>query len=129
MRRALIVGGTGQIGRAAARRLAEDGWEVTLAARNEADAGFSVRLIDRTGPGALEAAVGDGVDLLVDVVPFTPADAQQVAALRGRVGSVIAISSAAVYADAEGLTFDSQEQGLFPRFPVPIGERQPTCLP
>ena len=129
MRRALIVGGTGQIGRATARRLAGDGWDVTLAARNEADAGFPVRLIDRTEPGALEAAVGDGVDLLVDVVPFTPADAQQVVALRRRVGSVIAISSAAVYADAEGLTFDSQEQGLFPRFPVPIGERQPTCLP
>jgi nucleoside-diphosphate-sugar epimerase len=129
MRTALIVGGTGQIGRAAAQRLAGDGWQVTLAARNDADVDFPVRTVDRTEPGALEAVVGDGIDLLVDVIPFTAADAQQVVALRGRVGSVIAVSSAAVYADAEGLTFDSQEEGLFPHFRVPIGEREPTCPP
>ena len=130
MRTALIVGGTGQIGRAAAERLADDRWEVTLAARAEAaDVEFPVRILDRTEPGALEAAVGDGVDLLVDVVAYTLADAQQLVALRGRIGSVIAISSASVYADGEGLTFDSQEHGLFPRFPVPVGERQPTIAP
>jgi nucleoside-diphosphate-sugar epimerase len=129
MRTALILGGTGQIGRPAARRLAEDGWDVTLAARHEAEVGFPVRVVDRTAPGELEAAVGDGVDLLVDVVPYTLADARQVVGLRGRVGSVIAISSAAVYGDAEGLTFNSQEQGLFPRFPVPISENQPTAPP
>ena len=129
MRTALIVGGTGQIGLAAARRLADDGWDVTLAARTDADVGFRVSVFDRSEAGALESAVGQGVDLLLDVVPYTLADAEQVVALRGRVGSVIAISSAAVYADAEGLTFDSQEQGLFPRFPVPISERQRTCVP
>jgi NAD(P)-dependent dehydrogenase (short-subunit alcohol dehydrogenase family) len=74
MRTALVLGGTGQIGIPAARRLAKDGWEVTVAARGEA---ADIRL-DRTVPGELEAAA-DGFDLLVDVVPYTSADAMQLA--------------------------------------------------
>ena len=31
----LIIGGTGQIGREAARRLADDGWDVTVASRRK----------------------------------------------------------------------------------------------
>jgi nucleoside-diphosphate-sugar epimerase len=114
---ALVLGGTGQIGRAAARRLVRDGWDVTIAARNDpppelADLRF-VR-VDRTAPGELEAAA-DGVDVLVDVVPLTLDDGRQLVSLAGRVGSVIAVSSAAVYGWS----------GL----PVPVSEGHPTVDP
>lgn len=121
MKTALVLGGTGQIGIPAVRRLAEDGWEVTVAARHEPageTAGFRFVRVDRAAPGELEAAA-DGVDLLVDIVPFTPADGQQLVSLAGHVGSVIAISSAAVYG------FGSEREPL----PVPIPESHSTVAP
>jgi len=87
-----VLGGTGQIGVAAARRLAERDFAVTVAARG---AGADVR-VDRDVPGELEQAA-DGFDVLVDVIPYTLDHAHQLASLAGRIGSVIAISSAAVY--------------------------------
>src|SRR5919197_1300807 len=114
---ALVLGGTGQIGRAATRRLARDGWDVTIAARHDPPpelADFRFARVDRTAPGELEAAA-EGVDVLVDVVPLTLDDGRQLVSLAGRVGSVIAISSAGVY----GWT------GL----PVPVPERHPTVEP
>jgi nucleoside-diphosphate-sugar epimerase len=114
MRTALVLGGTGQIGTPAARRLAKDGWDVTVAARGEA---ADVRL-DRTVPGALEAAA-DGFDLLVDVVPYTSADATQLASLAGHVGAVIAISSAAVYGFGTGAD----------PLPVPVPEDHEAVAP
>jgi nucleoside-diphosphate-sugar epimerase len=112
---AFVLGGTGQIGIPATRRLAEDGWEVTVAARHERVAPeFRFVRVDRTVPGELERAA-DGADVLVDVVPFTVADGEQLLSLAGRIGSVIAISSAAVYG--------------FEGMPVPIPESQPTVKP
>jgi nucleoside-diphosphate-sugar epimerase len=115
--KALVLGGTGQIGRAAVQRLADEGWDVTIAARREPPAELTefrfVRL-DRTLPGELEAVV-DGVDVLVDVVPFTLNDGRQLASLAGRVGSVIAISSAAVYGWSD--------------LPIPIPESHQTVEP
>jgi nucleoside-diphosphate-sugar epimerase len=114
---ALVLGGTGQIGRAAARRLAGDGWDVTIAARHDPPpelADFRFARVDRTAAGELEQAA-DGVDLLVDIVPMTLDDGRQLVSLAGRVGSVIAISSAAVYGWS----------GL----PVPVPERHTTVEP
>ena len=114
MTTALVLGGTGQIGIPAARLLEERGWDVTVAARGEP---ADLR-IDRTVPGELEAAA-DGFDVLVDIVPFTSADARQLASLKGRVGSVIAISSAGVYG------FGSAADPL----PVPVPEDHDTVSP
>jgi len=133
---AFLLGGTGQIGRAAARRLAEHGWEVAVGSRSgslpDDLGGLDVRAVrvDRTAPGELEAAVGDGVDLLVDIVAFTRADAEQLNRLAGRVRSLVAISSGSVYADANGLTLDEATTlDTFPRLPVPIAETQRTVEP
>jgi nucleoside-diphosphate-sugar epimerase len=66
-------------------------------------------------PGELERAA-EGVDALIDVVPYTPADGRQLAALAAGVESIVAISSAAVY----GL---GGERGPLP---VPVPESHPT---
>jgi nucleoside-diphosphate-sugar epimerase len=128
---AFILGGTGQIGRAAARRLSEAGWDVTVGSRGEREVPNGVRhvKVDRGDTAVLGQAV-DGVDLLVDVIPFTSADAEQLLALARRVGALIAISSASVYTDADGRSVDEASgPDDLPRLPVPIPESQPTLAP
>jgi nucleoside-diphosphate-sugar epimerase len=82
--------------------------------------------LDRNEAGALGVANGD--DLIVDVIPFEAAHADQLLALD--VGAIIAVSSASVYADDQGRTLD-EAQGVddFPDFPVPIPESQRTVEP
>jgi nucleoside-diphosphate-sugar epimerase len=133
---ALIVGGNGQIGRAAARRLAEAGFDVTVVGRSGrladglAELGVSSARADRTADGELEAVVRDGVDVLVDVIAFTLSDAEQILALGNRIGSAIVISSASVYADDQGRTLDEADSvKTFPHLPVPVAESQPTVAP
>jgi nucleoside-diphosphate-sugar epimerase len=119
-RSAFIIGGTGQIGRATARRLAEHGWSVSVGHRRTADppvtAARSV-LLDRSDTAALLSAAR-GHDLVVDTVAFTAGHAAQLAGLAGDVGSLVVISSGAVYVGGE----DGAEVEL----PVPIPEDWPT---
>ncbi len=133
-KKAFLLGGTGQVGQAAARHLLAAGWEIVLASRGERpvpedlDAGHVV--LDRHDSDALSTAVGDGVDVLVDVIPFEPDDARQVLALGDRIGSVIAISTGSVYADDQGRTMDEAlTDEDFPAFRGPIREAQPTVPP
>ena len=64
----------------------------------------------------------------MDVIPFESAHAEQLLACD--VGAIVAVSSASVYADAEGRTLD-EAQGIddFPQLPVPIPETQATVEP
>jgi nucleoside-diphosphate-sugar epimerase len=133
---ALIVGGNGQIGRAAARHLAEAGFDVTVVSRSGrladglAHLGVRTARADRAAEGELEAVLGDGVDVLIDVIAYTPSDADQILALRDRLGSAIVVSSASVYADEQGRTLDEADSAAtFPRLPVPVRESQPTVEP
>jgi nucleoside-diphosphate-sugar epimerase len=72
----------------------------------------------------------NGTDVLVDVIPFTPRDAEQLLAVGERVGAVIAISSASVYTDEVGRSLDEATGADdLPRLPVPIPESQPTLPP
>ena len=132
---AFVIGATGQIGRAAVRALAEDGWEVRAASRGGgADEDWpegvrSVR-VDRTDDAALAAALGDGCDVLLDCVAYDAGHARQLLGLADRIGSAVVISSAAVYEDAQGRSFDTQEEpDGFPRYPVPVPEAYPTVAP
>ncbi len=135
MRRAVVVGATGQIGRAAVGVLARDGWEVTAASRAGArDEGWpdDVRAVraDREDDAALAAAVGDGCDVLVDMVAYGPEHARQLTSLGDRVGSAVVVSSVSVYEDDKGRGFDTQQEpGGFPEYPVPITEDQRTVRP
>ncbi|MFG3074110.1 NAD-dependent epimerase/dehydratase family protein [Streptomyces sp. NPDC048225] len=135
MTHAVVVGATGQIGRAAVDALARDGWEVTAVSRGgERDACWPedvrVARADREDDAALSAAVGEGCDVLVDMVAYGEPHARQLVSLAGRVGSAVVISSVSVYEDDKGRGFDTQaEPDGFPEYPVPVPETQRTVSP
>lgn len=133
MARALILGGTGLVGQAAARHLLGAGWEVDLTGRNPermppdiAAAGGRFIPAERSEQGELAAALGQGADLLVDCLCFTANHARLLLPLLGGAGSTVMISSKAVYIDAEGNHVNSDTP---PRFDGPINETQPTMEP
>jgi nucleoside-diphosphate-sugar epimerase len=130
---AFLLGGTGQIGTAAARRLAEGGWDVALASRGERpvppELGRHVR-VDRSDTKELRAALGEGADVLVDIVAMEAEHARQLLTLRDRIGSVIVISTGSVYMDDRGRTLDEATNAdEFPVFHGPIRETQATVQP
>ncbi|MFD3618105.1 NAD-dependent epimerase/dehydratase family protein [Streptomyces sp. NPDC058676] len=131
----MVVGATGQIGRAAVGVLARDGWEVTAVSRGGGRDEVwpeDVRAVraDREDDAALAAAVGDGCDVLVDMVAYGPDHARQLISLGDRVGSAVVISSVSVYEDDKGRNFDTQQEpDGFPEYPVPITEDQRTVRP
>jgi len=133
MPRALILGGTGQIGRATAARLLAAGWDVDLTGRDPAHmpteisaAGGSFVTADRDDPGQLVGALGDGADLLVDCICYTAAAATRLLPLVRNAGSTVMISSKAVYVDDSGRHSNSEDA---PRFDGPIREGQSTMAP
>lgn len=134
MPRAVLIGGTGMIGRAAARALATDGWEVVAVSRSgglpEGLAELGVRSVvaDRADDAQLRAALGSGADVVYDSVAMSREHGEQLNGLEGLVGSLVVISTASVYADEEGRAFDG-EGGDPPRLPVPILETQRTAEP
>lgn len=134
-RRAVVIGATGQIGRVAVGALARDGWEVTAVSRGGArdeswPAEVRTARADRADDAALAAAVGEGCEVLVDVVAYGPEHARQLVSLADRVGSAVVVSSVSVYEDDKGRSFDTQaEPDGFPEYPVPAGEEQRTVAP
>jgi nucleoside-diphosphate-sugar epimerase len=140
--RAVIIGGTGAIGRATARRLLAAGWSVELTGRDPARmprgiAAAGGRFIAAgtgdtgtggagTGERRLRTAFGDGADLLVDCACFTAQDATRLLPLARDAASTVLISSKAVYVDAAGHHSNSPVK---PDFGGPVWEDQPTVAP
>src|SRR5436190_23636612 len=122
------------IGRAAARALATDGWEVVAVSRSGtlpdglAERGVQSVAADRADDAQLRAALGSDADVVYDSVAMNREHGEQLNALEGLVGSLVVISTASVYADDEGRAFDG-EGGDPPRLPVPIPETQRTAEP
>ena len=133
MPRAVLIGGTGMIGRAVARALALDGWEVVAVSRSGtlpdglAELGVEAVAADREDDAQLRAALGAGSDVVLDTVAFTRVHGEQLNGLDGLAGSLVVISSASVYADDEGRALDGESD--FPLLPVPIREAQRTAEP
>ena len=133
MPRALILGGTGGIGLAAARRLLAAGWQVDLNGRDlsrlpgdvVAD-GARFFAADRGDAAGLGRTVGAGADLLIDCVCYTAADAASLLPFLPSVNSTVMLSSKAVYVDAAGRHANSKPG---PRFAGPVPESQPTVAP
>jgi nucleoside-diphosphate-sugar epimerase len=132
-RKAFLLGGTGKTGRVLAQRLLETGWEVRVGSRGERPVETSTDArhvtLDRADDHALRAALGEGVDVLVDFVAFEPAHAEQLLALRGLTRSLVVVSSSSVYADSAGRSLDEAREGAEPEFRVPLTEREPTVPP
>jgi nucleoside-diphosphate-sugar epimerase len=127
----LIIGGTGLVGRAAARRLLESGWRVDVTGRNPshvppgiADAGFIAA--DRDDAAALRNAFAGGTDLLVDCLCYTAEQARALLPFASDAGSTVMISSKAVYVDDHG---NHTNSAVGPRFAGPVTETQPTMAP
>jgi len=131
--RAVLIGGTGQIGRAAARALATSGWDVVAISRSGtlpdglAELGVEAVAADRADDTQLRAAIGSGADVVLDTVAYTREHGEQLNGLAGLVGSLVVISSASVYADDEGRALDGVSDP--PQMPVPILETQRTAEP
>lgn len=130
MRRALIIGGTGLIGRAVATRLLAADWRVDLMGRDAshmpqelAAAGARFLPGDRDDPVRLREVFGTGADLVVDCVCFTAEHARGLLPIALDAGSTVMISSKAVYVDGTGNHVNSSTP---PRFDGPIRESQPT---
>src|SRR6478672_9674356 len=122
------------IGRAAARALAGDGWEVVAVSRSGelpeglAELGVESVVADRSDDAQLRAVIGSGADVVYDSVAMNREHGEQLNGLEGLVGSLVVISTASVYADDEGRAFDG-EGGDPPQLPVPILETQRTAEP
>lgn len=134
MPRAFILGVSGQIGRAAAGAMLAQGWDVVGASRNdlsdmEQNPRFSHLKLDRNEDEAIEQALADGADILIDCIAFTKRHAAQLLEVQNAVGRICVISSASVYVDEMGRTFDDARESGFPELPIPILESQPTVAP
>ncbi|GAB3615723.1 NAD(P)H-binding protein [Okibacterium endophyticum] len=131
--RALIIGGTGQVGSATARALSHRGYTVAVAHRGHAELdpqlvrdGVREVVLDRDDTAEL-VHHARGCDLVVDAVAYTPAHADQLALLAGSVGSLVVISTASVYLGSNGAYLDtSTGPHDFPDLPVPVTEDQQT---
>jgi nucleoside-diphosphate-sugar epimerase len=131
-RSAIVLGGTGQIGRAVIDRLLAAGWTVTSVARQvptAAPAGARFAAVSRQDSQALRRVIGDGADALIDVTAYDAEDGRQLLDLRNDIGALVVISSASVYRDAQGRTLDEAATHGFPELPDPIAEEQPTVAP
>ena len=134
MPRAVLIGGTGLIGRAAARALAEDGWDVVAVSRSGtlpeglAELGVESVAADRADDTQLRAALGSGANVVYDSVAMNREHGEQLNGLDGLVGSLVVISTGSVYADDAGRALDG-EGGEPPVLPVPIPETQRTAEP
>ncbi|PZF83707.1 NAD-dependent epimerase/dehydratase family protein [Jiangella anatolica] len=132
-RHAIVVGSTGQIGRAAVESLLDDGWTVTAVHRGGtpqprgwARLGVVERRADRAELASVVKETG-GSDAIVDTIAYDDADARLLLDLAGDAGSLIVVSSASVYADDAGRTLDSATGPEdFPRFAGPVPETQAT---
>ena len=111
-----------------AKRLLETGWDVLVASRGERPVESDARhvTLDRADEAAVRAALGEGVDALVDFVAFEAGHAEQLVGLKGLARSLVVISSASVYADAAGRSLDEINDGEDVSFRVPLTEREPT---
>ncbi len=131
--RAIVLGGNGQVGSAAAVKLVRAGWEVistgqaeTRFPQNLRDAGVLFIRSDRYGAGDLRQLLREGADVVVDCVGYTAEHVRMLLPFRQSIGSLVFVSSKAVYADDHGRHSNSDEP---PEFAAPVTEEQPTMTP
>ena len=131
--RAVVLGGTGALGGATALRLARAGWDVDVTGRDGSrmpvelsGAGVRFHRVERSDARGINRLVGDGTDLLVDLVAYTAADVRSILPAMASAASSVLASSRAVYTDGAGRHVNGGEA---PRFEGPVREDAPTLPP
>jgi nucleoside-diphosphate-sugar epimerase len=121
------------VGAAAALKLAAEGWQVTSSGRAAArfpselqDAGVRFTRSDRYAAADLRQLLHQGADAVIDCVGYTAEHARMLLLFRQGIGSLVFISSKAVYVDSHGRHTNSDEA---PEFTGPVTEEQPTMAP
>jgi nucleoside-diphosphate-sugar epimerase len=133
VRKAIVLGGNGQVGSAAALKLVSAGWDVTSSGQAlhrfpQALRDVGIRFIrsDRYAAAGLHQVLRDGADLVVDCIGYTAEHARLLLPFQRSIGSLVFISSKAVYIDDQGRHSNSDEP---PSFVAPVTEAQPTMAP
>jgi nucleoside-diphosphate-sugar epimerase len=121
------------VGTATAYKLVSAGWDVICTGRSQAHFGSDLREAgvrfvrsDRYAADDLSKLLANGADVVVDCVGYTAEHARMLVPLKEGIGSVIFISSKAVYADDRGRHANSPQP---PEFPRPVTEAQQTVAP
>jgi nucleoside-diphosphate-sugar epimerase len=121
------------VGAAAALTLATEGWEVTSSGRTVArfpqelrEAGVRFIRSDRYAAGDLHQLLHQGADAVIECVGYTAEHVRMLLPFRQGIGSLVFISSKAVYIDSHGRHSNSDEP---PEFVAPVTEEQPTMAP
>lgn len=132
--RALIIGGNGQVGRVVAAGLRDDGWSVTVLHRGNGpvarDQDIETLAADRNDDAAMATLLARGFDVVVDLVAFHAGHAAQLVRNAANLGSVVMLSSAAVYVDPEGRSLQAvHDDASAPRFGGPVPETAATVSP
>lgn len=91
MARIGVIGGTGALGKAIARRLAKAGHEVTIGSRAAESAESAAAEIGAAG-GAANADAATGKDVVIVTVPYS-AHASTLADIRDKVGEAIVVDA------------------------------------
>jgi NADPH-dependent F420 reductase len=93
MSKIAIVGGTGHLGHAIARRLAKAGHDVAIGSRSaDAASKAAVEIGPQVRSGANADLVADGVDFVIVTVPYA-AQAATLAEIRDKIGSAIVVDT------------------------------------
>lgn len=131
--RTVVLGVNGMTGRAIATALVAAGHEVVGTGRSAdrfpavlRDLGVEFLRSDRDDPAQVRTALGAGADVVVDVVAYTADHARSVVACSSGIGSVVVVSSKAVYVDDRGRHSNSDDP---PDFGGPVAEGDPVLPP
>lgn len=125
--RIFVLGVNGLTGRAIAADLADAGHDVVGTGRAPerfpdglAERGVAFERSDRTDPAGLASTLRGGADVVVDCAGYTAQHARALVAAAGdSVGSIVALSSKAVYVDSQRRHSNSDEA---PDFGAPVPE-------
>lgn len=130
MSKALVFGGSGQLGIAVAEQLLTSGWRVAVVTREgrippQTVTRLGAGLIDGTGKSRAEVLeIAGTVDAVFDPTAYGEDDAQDLLRARSRYGRLVVVSSCGLYRDRQGRSLADG-----PEFAGPIGEDTPIVEP
>jgi len=92
MSRIAVVGGTGHLGAAIAKRLAKAGHQIAIGSRSAESAEKAAAEIGHGATGGANAQVASGADFVIVTVPYG-AQAATLEEIKDRVGSAIVVDA------------------------------------